>query len=765
MPRAVLEWAARPLASSAVDPRLGVERADGSERSLALLVAGEQGRALAATLAERLPALPLDIVDGEAALPARAHTVVDARALDAGADVAAALTLLKRSLFLLQPARALGVKRLVALTREDGSDAAAVVAGISGFIKTAALEWPELRCAVVDVAPGVDAASTLMEELAAGLPDREVRRSGSDGAPARLVPHLATRALSTDAGTSLVTSSSLVVASGGARGVTATTLLALARAARPAMLLLGRTSIDAPEPACCEGLADEGAIKRALLEDAKRRGEQVQLPRVGAQAHGVLAARDIRALVAELVGVGARVMYRAVDVRDAAAVAAACAEARAAYGPITDLVHGAGVLADKKIEDKTPEQVDRVMDTKVLGLAALLAATRDDPLRTVSLFSSVAGRFGNVGQVDYAMANEVLNHLAQALAARGRAPGGLVVKSLNWGPWEGGMVTPALKQLFAARGVAVLSHGDGARHFVDELSSLADAAVEVVFGGPIAPAGPGDAARTLITEVRRPRESGEPVRLHLGGACWGVLADHAIAGVPVLPVVGALELFVRARPGLAALADVHVRRGLRLPRLLLAGHDVEVREQHGMLSLVTPGEGAPHYTARAVDAAELPPLELPRELRPAAASALYDELLFHGPRFHLVDAVSACGEDGMVAVVRGVRQANWPGDWRTDAAAVDGALQVALLWARHLTGGAFLPTAIAQVTLGPPGDGPLTCVLKARVAPSGPRALVDAWLLGQDGAVRVALTGVEIHRLPDDRAFARHPAEQAESAR
>ena len=688
-----------------------------------------------------MPGLALDVLEDGAALPTRTHTVVDARALDPAVDVPAALAQLKRALFLVQPARSLGVKRLLALTALDGSEPAAVLGGVAGLVKTAALEWPEVRCAVVDLAPGANPVMALVEELAAGLPDREVRR----GARGRLVPALITTPIAP--GAPRLSSSSVVVASGGARGVTATTLLALAQRVHPAILLLGRTAIDAAEPACCAGVLDEAALKRALLTDAKSRGEAVQLARIGALAQAVLAAREVRAFIEALSAAGARAMYRAVDVRDPAAVAAACADVRAAFGPITDLVHGAGVLADKKIEDKTVDQVDRVMDTKVLGLHALLEATRADPLRTIALFSSVAGRFGNVGQVDYAMANEALNQTAQALARACRE--GLVVKSFNWGPWEGGMVTPALKKVFAERGVAVLSHEDGARHFVDELSASTDDAVEVVFGGELT------AAPVSATAP------GAPVRLHLDARGWGILADHAIGGVPVLPVVGALELFARAHPELRALADVHVRRGLRLPRLFEGGHDVEVGILDGQLTLATPGEAAPHYTARPIAADDLPALERPHGLQVAAVGALYDELLFHGPRFHVVDSVSALGADGAIATVRGVHAAGWPGIWRTDAAAVDAALQVALLWARHQTGGAFLPTAIGRVSLTAPGAGPLQCVIKTRTAPVGPRAVVDAWLLDGAGAVRIALTGIEIHRLPDDRAFARRPAAEA----
>ena len=64
----------------------------------------------------------------------------------------------------------------------------------------------------------------------------------------------------------------------------------------------------------------------------------------------------------------------------------------------------------------------------------------------MALFASSTGRFGRAGQIDYAVANEVLNKIAQQQV---RLRPGCRVLSLNWGPWDGGMVTPALKKLFA----------------------------------------------------------------------------------------------------------------------------------------------------------------------------------------------------------------------------------------------------------------------------------------------------------------------------
>src|SRR5262249_49411237 len=147
---------------------------------------------------------------------------------------------------------------------------------------------------------------------------------------------------------------------------------------------------------------------------------------------------------------GAKVAYRCVDVRDAKAVAEVLTAVRREFGPVRGLVHGAGVLADARIEDKTPEQFDRGFKTKVDGLRALLAAVRPEEMRVLALFSSITARLGRSGQVDYAIANEVLNKIAQAEARR--LPHCRVV-SLNWGPWDGGMVTPALKKLFESEGV------------------------------------------------------------------------------------------------------------------------------------------------------------------------------------------------------------------------------------------------------------------------------------------------------------------------
>ena len=56
-------------------------------------------------------------------------------------------------------------------------------------------------------------------------------------------------------------------------------------------------------------------------------------------------------------------------------------------GPVTALIHGAGVLEDKRIVEKQPDQFRRVFETKVGGLDNLMAAASAKDLRYLVLFS------------------------------------------------------------------------------------------------------------------------------------------------------------------------------------------------------------------------------------------------------------------------------------------------------------------------------------------------------------------------------------------
>ncbi|OSM07320.1 putative KR domain protein [Magnetofaba australis IT-1] len=351
--------------------------------------------------------------------------------------------------------------------------------GLTGLVKTAAREWPQAGLKALDVdtagASAEDLAQRIVSELLQGGDEREVALPAAG-------ERLALRALEArqeNPGAFPLQPHDFLVVSGGARGITPDILAALTRHTPLRLLLLGRTPVE-EEPAALAQAGDETALKRALFAQAGARGETVTPQQIGAQTASILAQRQIRATLESLRAAGAEARYVAADIADVAAVGAALDAARAQWGPVAGVIHAAGVLADKRIADKTLDQFNRVFATKVDGLHTLLTVTQNDPLKVICLFSSVAAREGNPGQCDYAMANEVLNKVAQAEAQR--RGGACVVKSINWGPWDGGMVDAGLRRHFHSQGIGLIPLTEGARFLVDELRCSQGDAVEVVVG-------------------------------------------------------------------------------------------------------------------------------------------------------------------------------------------------------------------------------------------------------------------------------------------
>jgi acyl transferase domain-containing protein/acyl carrier protein len=613
------------------------------------------------------------------------------------------------------------------------------LAGVAALARTAQLEWPKASVKAIDLARADRSAEALAAAIAAEIVGGGgALEVGLAASGARRIPEVVEQVVG--ARTAVLDRGAVVVASGGARGVTATALIALAHHIQPHLVILGRSALEA-EPASCVGVRGDAALKRALIEDARAQGQTVTLAEVGAQVARIAASREVSETLAAIKAAGGEVRYLAVDVTNADRLRVALDAIRVEWGPIAAVVHGAGVLADKRIEDKSPDQFDRVFNTKVEGLRALLAATEGDPLRAIILFSSVAARAGNIGQCDYAMANEVLNKVA--IAERRRRGGACVVKSIGWGPWEGGMVTPALKGHFESMGVALIPLADGASRFVAEIEGSPDD-VELVIGG-------GADGRA----IRGATEATTSFGISVSDRTSPWLADHRVAGRRVIPVAIAVEWFARAafalteRPSVT-LRDVKVLRGIKLATTDAAiAFNIACRElDGGKIDLALHGpDGALHYRAGAEpSAAPAKHTNGGAPLAPWGDRLIYDGgLLFHGPRFHAIRRVEGASGDGIRATLVGARELGWGGEaQRTDPAIVDGALQLALLWTRERLGQASLPMAIASFEwhLAGPVTGPVTAVVHGREADDA-RAVCDVWLEDARGGLIGALHGVE----------------------
>ena len=134
-------------------------------------------------------------------------------------------------------------------------------------------------------------------------------------------------------------------------------------------------------------------------------------------------------------------------------------------GPVRGIIHGAGLLADCKIWNKDMQRFRMVLDTKYKGLGNLLSCVDKEKLKLVVAFSSVAGYFGNDGQMDYAAGNEFLDKFAHRF--RKKYPNCKTL-AINWGAWDGGMMDYIYRKTLTEKGYVLIPMDVGAGYFANE---------------------------------------------------------------------------------------------------------------------------------------------------------------------------------------------------------------------------------------------------------------------------------------------------------
>ena len=366
-----------------------------------------------------------------------------------------------------------GAGRLINVTSFDGrfglaggAHTAVGSAGTLGVAKSAAREWANVRVKCIDAAPTLDPAelaAQIMREMFSSNPDVEVGFDEDGRYRVDLVP----RALERDnLGEFALEPGSVVLVTGGAYGITANLASMLADKYRPHLVLVGRSPLPGDEDELTRDVTDMQALRRLLTERLQTRHQKVRPAVVEAEIKRLLKEREMVANLAAYRNSGCTVEYHCLDVRDNEAFGALIDEVYQRLGRIDGVIHGAGVISDKLILAKSVEMFDTVFDTKVLPALTLAARLDLAGLRFIVFLSSVAGRFGNIGQADYSAANEVLNKLAGQLS---HAWPHLHALSINWGPWDAGMVNDDLRRLYASRSIQPIAPATGQRHFLDEL--------------------------------------------------------------------------------------------------------------------------------------------------------------------------------------------------------------------------------------------------------------------------------------------------------
>jgi acyl transferase domain-containing protein/NAD(P)-dependent dehydrogenase (short-subunit alcohol dehydrogenase family)/acyl carrier protein len=651
-----------------------------------------------------------------------------------------------------------------------------VLGGLAGLIKTAAIEWETVRCRAVDISPDWKDMSQIAGPLAALLLDPSIREEIEVGITPGGYTTLCLSPAPLDginADAAAPSSTDVFVVTGGARGVTAAAALALARKAAPTLVLMGRSEPPFVEPAWLSALATPADMKKAII--AREFKEKTPSPRdVETIYRRYCANREITKNLEKMRAAGSRTDYFQVDVRSETQIVSLLKTVRTQYGPISGILHGAGVVEDRLIVDKTPEQVGRVLETKIRGLQLLLDATQNDPLRHLVLFSSVAGRFGNQGQADYAMANEALNKIARLEAAN--RPDCRTM-AINWGPWEGGMVTESLKREFEKRGIDLIPLEAGARCLVKEMTRAGSTATEIVLGADLK----GGIASHVAVEpatVRAPiplprkNELSLLFKQEIDVERIPVLESHQLDGKPVVPFALIAEWMghsaMHGNPGLClqGLEDLRLLKGIRLDSekkiiRMMAGkarkngavYEVDVEIRNG----VKDGKDVIHSRAKALLSAQIleapaTPAGLLNRFSPYGKSVreVYDRILFHGIHLQGIQQILGLSEKGMAARIAAAPAPEmWitsplRSRWISDPLALDCAFQMACIWCYEHIGAVSLPSYTAsyrQFCRKFPTDG-ITAVLEV-TDKSAHKMTGDFTFLDSNDGMIATLTGYE----------------------
>ena len=684
---------------------------------------------------------------------------------------------------------------------ESPTEEAGFCGAAAGATKSFAREYPETTVRVLDLHPD------LTKDASVELILRSVRESfpletavAADGRlrAVRLAPTL-------DQGEEVgLKSGDVVLVSGGARGITAWCLRRFAEQRKLTFAILDLTALsDRAEEFSRFTASQWNDEKLKIVERFKSEGAaptpvmvERELARMQGEAEAFGTVRDLRAA-------GSEVIYRSLDIRDGDAVDRALQDVAQLCGRVDIVIHAAGIDISRALRSKTLEQIETVVSVKLDGMKNLLEALdrRDLPPRRILGFGSVAGRFGNMAQIDYSAANDGLAHLLRRASREMDAR----VSIIDWAPWSGvGMaVRGSVQQTLEAAGIDFIPPEKGAELLLRELGRTSGG-LEALAAGRLGPftedafwlraadehneaAFAGQRAQVLAMAP------GEYVKARVFlDPTLPLLDHHRIDRAAVLPGVGAMAIMRAAATLLdpaaatADFEDVRFKSPLKIFRNDVFEAEVEVvrgptpddasAAYHAKISSwFVDKEGRKIGSPRVHHECRL----VPRKDR-QAVYAKFDPwrqsvriveedvyaLFFHGPGFKFLDHVAVEGNGKGVSFR--YRETRERSSMFTDfiPSAVEAVFQAAAAFGLESRGIMTLPVGVGRATVyntqTAPGDGLLTFVRQTDSDGPDERTSLtfDAVVRDRDGNVTLEIAGIEMVELGSSAGFPRRVFEE-----
>ena len=285
-------------------------------------------------------------------------------------------------------------------------------------------------------------------------------------------------------------------------------------------------------------------------------------------------ARDaaLAANLGRMRAAGAEAGYIVADVTDATAIATAFREVESTLGPVTAILHGAGINTPGLLSMLEKEAFEATLAPKLQGLRNLLRSANPDRLRLLIAFGSIIARTGLEGEGHYAVANE---WMARAVEDWRSAHSRCRCLTVDWSVWSGLGMGERLNRVaeLERSGITPITPDEGVRMFKTLLSCEAPSRV-IVSGrfGDLPTLRYDRPELPFARFLERPRVYYPAVELiadvDLSSQSDPYLQDHVLEGTPLLPAVMGLEAMAQVAGALCGVCKSPIFENVRFSRAL-----------------------------------------------------------------------------------------------------------------------------------------------------------------------------------------------------
>ena len=434
-------------------------------------------------------------------------------------------------------------QRIIAISSEKffgyELDAIPISGGISGFVKTLGLEF-EMKVKHLYSSNNKE----ILQELEYWDNFKEI--SYQKGIRYTLVSSEITDVVTKTSKLDLKNDDLLLV-TGGGRGITFKCIEALCTIVKPKVAIMGIEDISHCTPELLALSEEELKQHREkMIENLKATEEKVTPVMIERKWNNFIFGLEVSKNLLRLEKLKIEAQYRRVDVTNQKEVEKALDEIeKQMESKVTHIVHGAGLEESKSFKNKKFDFSRLIVSVKVEGIWNILNSLDKSKLKRVVCFTSIAGRFGNRGQIDYSFANGYLSRLCWMLNQQG-----IPAIACDWSAWGGvGMATRgSIMQILTSFGINPIPLETGTEVFVKLF--LNKIGKEVVVSNGL---GPFEEVHILDQQISNKNypminnleyiDSKFRVYHTLSTNSDLYMLDHQIQDVPIFPGVMGLEMF------------------------------------------------------------------------------------------------------------------------------------------------------------------------------------------------------------------------------